>query len=375
VNRSRHPILWLAAGIALAVPAVAAARPEPVHCPAPATPPGAASPGGQLRVMFMGTSSLLFDDGATQILIDGYFSRPSLLRAAIGRVRPNPDRIAEGMNSAGIGEGRLAAVFVAHAHVDHALDAPSIAEATGADLIGSPSVAKIAAGHGLPPCRIRTAEGTERFAYRDFDVTVFSTPHSTPNVAKGGVRRPVPRRAWAQRYRAGSSHAYLIRHRDRHFLVYPSAAYVAGLLKDQRADVVFLGIAGLGRQRSDFVDAYWAQVVESVGARLVYPIHWDNLGKPLKEGLRPMPWPFDNVRRGWARVARLACAHDVSLKELPLFTHVALPPLPPRRPRTAVPDGRPPATCPDVQAGPKPSSRLEGAVPRRRTREASQPAS
>ena len=37
---------------------------------------------GTVKVTFLGTAALLFDDGETQLLIDGFFSRPSLLKVA-----------------------------------------------------------------------------------------------------------------------------------------------------------------------------------------------------------------------------------------------------------------------------------------------------
>lgn len=33
---------------------------------------------GAVKVTFLGTTTLLFDDGETQLMIDGFFTRPSL---------------------------------------------------------------------------------------------------------------------------------------------------------------------------------------------------------------------------------------------------------------------------------------------------------
>src|SRR5262245_59420780 len=37
---------------------------------------------GAVRVTFLGTATLLFDDGETQLMTDGFFSRPPLLQLA-----------------------------------------------------------------------------------------------------------------------------------------------------------------------------------------------------------------------------------------------------------------------------------------------------
>ena len=52
-----------------------------------------AEPGQDLTVTWFGVTTLLIDDGVTQILIDGYFSRPSLLDIALER-RIEPDLVA-----------------------------------------------------------------------------------------------------------------------------------------------------------------------------------------------------------------------------------------------------------------------------------------
>ena len=56
---------------------------------------------GTLNVTFLGTTSLLFDDGRTQILIDGFFSRPRA-RQVIGRMLTSDgDRIYGALARAG----------------------------------------------------------------------------------------------------------------------------------------------------------------------------------------------------------------------------------------------------------------------------------
>ena len=46
-----------------------------------------------LRVKFFGVSTLLFDDGKTQILIDGFFSRPSLSQVLFQKIQSQPEMI------------------------------------------------------------------------------------------------------------------------------------------------------------------------------------------------------------------------------------------------------------------------------------------
>jgi L-ascorbate metabolism protein UlaG (beta-lactamase superfamily) len=93
----------------------------------------------------MRATTLLFDDGATQILIDDFFSRPPVSRALAGWLTPDDGRIEFGLDKGRIND-RLQVISVAHAHHDHAMDAPMIALRMRADLVGSTSVQNLALG-------------------------------------------------------------------------------------------------------------------------------------------------------------------------------------------------------------------------------------
>ena len=50
-----------------------------------------------LRVTFLGVSTLLFDDGESAILTDGFFTRPNRRIVFLGKVAPDPDTGTESM--------------------------------------------------------------------------------------------------------------------------------------------------------------------------------------------------------------------------------------------------------------------------------------
>src|SRR5262249_15631888 len=157
---------------------------------------------------FLGVSTVLLDDGETALLTDGFFSRPSLLRVATRPLLPDTVRISEGLRRAGI--TRLAAVLVAHSHYDHALDAPVVAQRTGALLVGSASTAQIAAGYGLPADRFVPAPVAATLALGGFTVTAVEVPHSHPDRFPGTISAPVVPPARASRYRCGECYSFHI---------------------------------------------------------------------------------------------------------------------------------------------------------------------
>ena len=54
-------------------------------------PAGPDATAGAVTVRFSGTSTLLFSDGDTEWMVDGWFTRPGPLQTLFGEVVPDPD--------------------------------------------------------------------------------------------------------------------------------------------------------------------------------------------------------------------------------------------------------------------------------------------
>lgn len=283
--------------VALLLGAVAAflfgtSTPPPVD-PAWAVAGSTEIPPGSLTVRFTGTSTLLFSDGETAWMVDGWFSRFGARQLYRGKIAPDVEAIARGLERNGIGgegDGRLAAVIPVHSHFDHAMDAPEVAKRTGAILLGSPSTANIGRGWGLPESQIRIARSREPERFGRFEITLVETRHfefPDPDVREQALARPeieaplVPP-VGAFDYRLGTPYAIHVRHPLGTFLIQGSAGYVEGGLAGYEAEVVFLGIGGLGTQTADYRETYWRETVLGTGARRVIPVHWDSLMGPIE---------------------------------------------------------------------------------------------
>lgn len=277
----------------------------------------------RLTAQFMGVSTLMLSDGETSLMTDGFFSRPGLLKVALGRIGPDCERIDATLRA--IGYPTLAAVMVAHAHYDHALDSAVVASRTGAVLIGSASVANIGLGAGLSPERIKTVETRQTFEFGQFTVKAFPSPHSSDARYPGTIDAPLKPPARTREYKEGGNYSYLIEQRNGlRILIHPSANFTKGQFNNVKADVVFLGIGMLGKQDLQFARDYWHEVVQVTGARLVIPIHWDDFFEPLDKGLHPMPAWMDPVEVAMQRLMPLALADGVALRLMPLYQAVDL---------------------------------------------------
>ena len=245
-------------------------------------------PDGALTVRFTGTSTLLFSDGETAWMVDGWFSRFGPLALLSREIAPDVAAIERGLERNGV--DRLAVVIPVHSHFDHAMDAPEVARRTGAVLWGSESTANIGRGWGLEESQIRVAVDREPVQVGRFTIRLIATEHfefPDPEVRASAlgdpmIEEPLVPPVGMFEYRVGQPYAIHVSHPEGTWLIQGSAGYRAGGLAGFEADTVFLGVGGLGSQTPEYREAYWRETVETTGARRIIPIHFDSLMAPIE---------------------------------------------------------------------------------------------
>lgn len=313
----------------------------------------AATPAEQPPIAtWFGVTTLLFDDGATQVLIDGFFSRPRgsiLSRVAPDRRLIEPGAMdAFGLRPAGcrsrsslaacppIDRTGLSLVVPAHAHFDHVLDSPLVAGLTGAALFEGASIAPVtdatqrSFGDFVRPIRhVPESEATKLLSedgltLGTLTVRLIETPHiHTPAspLTRGTTSTDFsfPARKWEMQ--EGTNFAIWIRTEAEKVLVVPSGGDVEDQLasRDIRADIVFLGIGYVGRLSQTRWDALWQRTVVDVGASRVALVHWDNMRGLIDTTSPPRdlePWSIFWLNRTWSRVAKSAAKSGVEIVHL-----------------------------------------------------------
>lgn len=269
-----------------------------------------------LHARFFGATTIQIDDGETPILIDGFFSRPGWAQLLFRYIEPNEDRIGEALKEV----SKPAAVLVAHSHYDHAMDAAVVAQETGAALYGTNSTANIGKGYTKwTEKKIEIPRHGEVRPFGRFSVQFLESPHSPDFWFSGEITHPLKLPVPVSAYREGRNFSFVLRHQLGTILIHPSANYSPCLYKDVKADVVFLSIGLLGKQPEAFRREYWQQVVRATGPKLVIPIHWDDLTRPLDEPLLPMPYLVDDFNAAMEFVLAMAKADGIHIRLMPLF--------------------------------------------------------
>ena len=271
-----------------------------------------------VTVTWLGVTTLLFDDGSTQILIDGFFSRPSIADIVFSaNVQSSAAKIDFVMDEYRM--RRLAAIIPVHSHFDHAMDIGAIANRSSASIIGSETTANIARGAGVPEDQIVVAVSGSDHSFGEFSVRIIDSSHAPlgwgASVPYAGtidapLELPAPVSAW----REGKSYSVVVMHPQGTTLIQGSAGFHPGALDDIDVDVVMLGAFGLENFGREYAEKYWLSMVTSTGAKRVIPIHFDDYTRPfghvelspriLDNFVDSAAW-LDEFRETWDNDARL----------------------------------------------------------------------
>jgi L-ascorbate metabolism protein UlaG (beta-lactamase superfamily) len=250
---------------------------------------------GAVKVTFLGTTSLLIDDGETQLMIDGFVSRPNKCAILTSNIQTNTAAFEPVIKM--LDKEHFKGLFVAHSHYDHSFDVAYIIKQTKAKLYGSRSTHNVGYGGDLKKGQMELFEPGKELQFGKFTVTVLDAIHSSTRMPlKGTIDCPLSQPTGFTQYREGGSYDFLIKHGERTILIKPSANYCCkeGNPNNVPAEVVFLGTSGLGGRDEKFKNDYYDQNIAKDKTKLIIPMHWDDFTTPLSGHLAFPPWLIDD---------------------------------------------------------------------------------
>ena len=284
---------------------------------------------GGVTVTWFGVSTLLLDDGETQIMIDGAFTRLRLQDILTLR-RVSSDIATINHTLADYRIDRLAAIVPVHAHFDHAIDAGQIANRSNAVVLGSESTANIARGAGVPVDQYQTLASGESRQFGQFTITLIESKHAPIGFGDdawlpGEIDEPLVQPARVTAWKEGISYSVVIGHPRGTILIQGSAGFIRNKLRDVDADVVILGVAGLASLGRDYASEFWHETVELTGARRVFAVHFDDFTQPMGN-IALFPRFLDNVVETATWLNELAADEGIPLEiqRLPFGVAVTL---------------------------------------------------
>lgn len=260
-----------------------------------------------VNVTWLGISSLLFDDGETQILIDGTFTRVSPWEVALS-LPISSDVAAINYALTTFRINRLAAIIPTHSHFDHAMDTGFVANRSTAVVLGSESTANIVRGADVPVDQYQILASGETRQFGDFAIRLITSRHAPIGPGDeewfaGTIDEPLTQPARTSSWKTGVTWSVLIEHPRGTSLIQASGGFIEGRLHEESVDVVFLGIGGLASLGENYAKTYWDETVVATGASRVIAVHHDDYTAPFGTTVL-FPKIADNAVQTAGRIAR-----------------------------------------------------------------------
>jgi L-ascorbate metabolism protein UlaG (beta-lactamase superfamily) len=211
------------------------------------------------------------DEGLAEesLLIDPFFTRPPSWRLLFGRVAANPGRIPASLL-------RCDHILVSHAHYDHLLDVPAIARRTLAQVYGSANTCALLRVCAVPNEQIHTIHAGDVLTLGSFRVDVLAARHGwSPGYSSGQVRTDLQPPLRLHDYVLGEYNSFLIQLPGLRLLDWGGVETQGA----PKADVLFMLPTSL--------PGFYETLLAAVQPRLVVPVHWDDLFRPLSKPIRP----------------------------------------------------------------------------------------
>lgn len=264
----------------------------------------------EVKVTYLGNTTIHITDGETDLLVDGFLSRPGPHRILLGCYCSNRKEIEQQLKAAGIDQ--VDAILVGHTHGDHALDAPYYAKHKGSMIMGSHSYSIIHKAANAPKKLLHNVSKDGHTMIKGkFTVTFLKSDHIEARgynrLLTGPVTNDFSLPAHFTKYKCGETYAIHISHQNgRKIAVTTSAGALAGQWNGLEADTLFLGIGLLSKFPPSVTKAYWQKAVVPLKPRLIIATHWDNFTKKLpphdhrKHKLSPPPAFIDQPKKTMA---------------------------------------------------------------------------
>jgi len=246
---------------------------------------------GMLSAQYFGTSTLYFSDGNHSLLIDGFFSRPNISQAFTSGFSPIEENIDKALTT--LKPGKVDALMVAHSHYDHAMDAGVVAERTNSSLFGSVATLYLAKKTArLPSEKLKIINTNKDEVFGDFTIRFIEAPHVEKKPLVSFTEQLQLFISRALKYKpSAETYAFYITHPKANILVVPSANARPDNFKDLegKVDIAFVGVGLLGKQTDNEIKQFWNETAEKTGAKVVIPIHWDDLRRSVDHKLVQAP--------------------------------------------------------------------------------------
>ncbi len=280
-----------------------------------------------IKVNFLGTTSMLISDGTTNLMIDGFVSRPSTANILFSKLKTDPFLVKQTLEKLRV--NKMDAILVFHSHYDHVMDSPEFAKQTGAIVLGSESTALVCRGHNLPSAQIRVITSGQPYNFGKFKVTFVLSKHiKLPWLIEkaglaGTITEEVIQPASFFDYKEGGTYSIIIEH-PKGSLMLHSADFKEDELKGYHADTVFFSTPNIENMKPDVRNKLFKEIFEQTDSKRIIPVHWDDITLTLNKPLQPLSKLVTDFDKSMDILKEYTNSHKMSLEMLRSFEEITL---------------------------------------------------
>jgi L-ascorbate metabolism protein UlaG (beta-lactamase superfamily) len=244
---------------------------------------GVADEGSEIAFRWLGVAGIELRAGGQVLIVDPYLTRLPFWRMWFGRAVPDRALIARTIPHCDW-------ILVTHAHWDHLMDVPDLAQNSRASVAGSPNTCRLLAICGVPEGQIREVEAGGRLMLGAYTVEVLPAEHMPmPGFGPGRLRRHLRPPLRPLDYRMDVALSFRVSVDGLRLLTDPGQDPQAGL----PAEVLFVAPGK--------ATGHYAALLSQVRPKVVVPTHWDDPFRPLSQPLQPYwtppRWAIPPLRR------------------------------------------------------------------------------
>jgi len=226
------------------------------------------------KFTWLGNAGLRFKFQQSTLLVDPFLSRPHWRYLLGGRPRLDERHIQEHISHADY-------ILVTHAHYDHLMDVPHIAQQTGATVFGSYNTHRLMEICGLPVTQLRLIYIGALIELPCMEVSVLPAAHAwLPFYTAGKLKSNLHPPLRLQDFRMDECFSYYLLLMDGLKILVWSSISSRGAVP---ADILFL--------RAVASERWYREMLTAVKPRVIIPTHWDDLFRPLGQPMRPFFGP------------------------------------------------------------------------------------
>ena len=203
---------------------------------------------------------MLISDGKTNILTDGFITRPSIFSLLFTKIKPNKQLIQDTLKKLNL--KKIDAIVTLHSHHDHAMDSAEVALQTNALIIASSSTANIAKSQGFH--NVKVVSGKQSFQVGNFTLTLIPSLHSKMGkylarlVGMGEyINEEFKTPSYFTQYKEAQTYSLFVEHEKGNVFINASTNFAKEDLSKYNAHTVFLGTARLSKTSEEFQDKYY----------------------------------------------------------------------------------------------------------------------